>query len=242
MFGVLRLDRPARCERPRRPRRGRAPRAAARWAGVRPPPPAPGAAACLIHQVHGRGQRGGQGLEAGLAHRQAFGVAHELEARVHRVLQHIGDVVEVERGQVARPVLHPERAEGPAQCVAIAFVRGVGIGVQRREKRGPSGNRLRAAMRWARVESRPCRKASVGVDGLGVGLVVSQESPAPGDWVGWQRHGHLAHGLRTRGARAVRGSGPAPGRPAWPARRGNAENPSDRRWTDRACSAASSAG
>jgi hypothetical protein len=50
--------------------------------------------------------------------RQALGVAHELEARVDRLAQHVGQVVQVQRGQVARAVLHAQRAEGPGQRVA----------------------------------------------------------------------------------------------------------------------------
>jgi hypothetical protein len=52
----------------------------------------------------------------------SFGVAHELEARVHRLAQHVGQVVQVQRGQVAGPVLQAQGAEGPGQRVAALFV------------------------------------------------------------------------------------------------------------------------
>jgi hypothetical protein len=54
----------------------------------------------LVHQVGRRRQRLGQRVEGGLAARQRLGVAHELKARVHRIAQHIGQVVQVQRGQV----------------------------------------------------------------------------------------------------------------------------------------------
>ena len=86
----------------------------------------------LVHQRGRRGQRPGQGLEAGLGHRQRFCVAHELEALVGGFAQHVSEVVEVERGQVAGLVLHPQRAEGPGQRVAAV---GVVVHVERGEAR-----------------------------------------------------------------------------------------------------------
>ena len=85
-----------------------------------------------VHQVQRRGQRLGQRLEAGLAGRQLLGVAHELEARVDRVAQHVGDVVQVQRGQVARAVVRAQRTEGPGQRIAAIVV---DIGVERHEAR-----------------------------------------------------------------------------------------------------------
>ena len=75
-----------------------------------------------VDQVVWRCQRGGQGLEGGLAHRQRFGVADELEAWVDCIAQHVGDVVEVERCEVAGAVLHTERTESPGHRVATIVV------------------------------------------------------------------------------------------------------------------------
>jgi hypothetical protein len=81
-----------------------------------------------VDQVRRRGQR----LEGGLALRQLLGVAHELEARVDGVAQHVGQVVQVQRGQVARAVVQAQGAEGPGHGVAAV---GVDVDVQRREAR-----------------------------------------------------------------------------------------------------------
>jgi hypothetical protein len=56
-----------------------------------------------------------QRVEGGLAAGQRLGVTHELEALIDRVAQHVGQVVQVERAEVARLVLHAQRAEGPGQ-------------------------------------------------------------------------------------------------------------------------------
>ena len=90
------------------------------------------AAQQAIDQVRRRRQRLRQCVEAGLALRQALGVAHELEARIDRIAQHIGNVVEVQRGQVARAVLHAQRTEGPGHRV-VAVV--VDIGLERGKAR-----------------------------------------------------------------------------------------------------------
>ncbi len=86
----------------------------------------------LVDQVQRRGERLRQRVEGGLALRQRFGVAHELEARVDRVAQHIGNVVQVQRREVTCPVLHTERAEGPGQRVTSVVV---DVDVERLEAR-----------------------------------------------------------------------------------------------------------
>ena len=79
---------------------------------------------CPVQQVRRCGQRIGQGVEVGLAGGQSFGVADELKARVHRVADHVGQVVEVQRGQMACAVLQAHGAEGPAQRVAALALEG----------------------------------------------------------------------------------------------------------------------
>jgi hypothetical protein len=98
-----------------------------------------------VDQVLRRRQRLRQRLEAGLALRQRFGIAHELEARVDRFAQHVGDVVEVKRGEVAGAVGHAQRAEGPGQRIAALVV---DIHVERGEARalgqeGTAGDAVR---------------------------------------------------------------------------------------------------
>ena len=86
----------------------------------------------VVHQRVRRRQRRGQRREAGLAGGQLFAVAHELEARVHRVAQHVGDVVQEQRGDMPRAVVRAQCAEGPGQGVGTVLA---DIGVQRREAR-----------------------------------------------------------------------------------------------------------
>ena len=92
-----------------------------------------------------RGFRGGEGacqrFESRLAACQRLGVADELEARVDGVAQHVGEVVEIERCQMPRPVLHAERAEGPGQRIATLVV---DVVVERGEARA-FGQKLAAA-------------------------------------------------------------------------------------------------
>ncbi len=76
----------------------------------------------LVHEVGCGGQRRGQGVETGLAGRQLLGVPHELEAAVDGVSKHVGQVVEVQGGEVARAVLQPQRAESPGQRVTAGIV------------------------------------------------------------------------------------------------------------------------
>ncbi|MNL13670.1 hypothetical protein D3C87_1345830 [compost metagenome] len=90
---------------------------------------------CAQRVVNQRGRAGqgmGQRVERGLAARQRFGIAHEFKAIVHGVAQHVGQVVQVEGGQVLGAVLQPQRAEGPTQRVAAVFVH---VDVQRAETR-----------------------------------------------------------------------------------------------------------
>ncbi|MNV04116.1 hypothetical protein D3C71_944040 [compost metagenome] len=79
----------------------------------------------LQQRVHQRGRRSeclGQRVKRGLAARQRFGIAHKLKALVHRVAQHIGQVVQVQRGQVLGLVVQAQGAKGPAQRVAALVV------------------------------------------------------------------------------------------------------------------------
>ena len=103
----------------------------------------------VVDQIHRRGQRGGQRLEAGLAGGQTLAVAHELESRVDRVAQHVGQVVQVQRGQVASAVVHAQRPESPGHGVAAVLVH---EHIQRREAR-PLGQEAAAgdAVRQRRV-------------------------------------------------------------------------------------------
>ncbi|MDT4848613.1 hypothetical protein FQZ97_827070 [compost metagenome] len=90
----------------------------------------------LVDQREGRGEGGGHGREGGLAAGQRFCVAHKGKALVDRVAQHVGQVVEVERGDVARLVLHAQSAERPGQRVAAFFAqRRVHVHLQRGEAR-----------------------------------------------------------------------------------------------------------
>ena len=53
---------------------------------------------------------------------QLFGVAHKLKARIHRVAQHIGQVVQVQRGQVPGAVGLAQGTKSPTDRVARAIV------------------------------------------------------------------------------------------------------------------------
>lgn len=87
------------------------------------------------HRVHQRGcsgQRLCQRIEGRLAARQRFAVAHEFKAPVDRIAHYIGQVVEVERGQVARAVVLAHGTESPGQRVCGL---GVAIHIERGEAR-----------------------------------------------------------------------------------------------------------
>ncbi|MNL18715.1 hypothetical protein D3C87_1398720 [compost metagenome] len=86
----------------------------------------------VVHQVQGRRQGLGQGVEGGLAARQRFGVADELESRVDGVTQHVRQIVQIQGGQVLGAVMQAQRAECPTQGIAAIFVH---VHVQRAEPR-----------------------------------------------------------------------------------------------------------
>ena len=71
----------------------------------------------IVNQIGRRSKGCGQWFKTGLATSQAFGIAHKLKARVNGVAQHVGQVVQVQRGQMARAVLLAQRAKGPGQRV-----------------------------------------------------------------------------------------------------------------------------
>ena len=75
-----------------------------------------------VDQVGGLGQGFGQRVKAGLAGGQALGVAHEFKAFVHGIAQHIGQVVQIQRGQVPGAVGLAQSAKSPANRVARAIV------------------------------------------------------------------------------------------------------------------------
>jgi hypothetical protein len=112
-----------------------------------------------VQQVGRGGQGLGQRVEMGLGGGQLLGVAHELEARVHRLAHHVGQVVQVERGQVAGPVLQAQGAEGPGQRVLALFG---GVAVQG-------------------LEARAFGQEAAGVDAVGQrGVAPLQEGDHPG--------------------------------------------------------------
>ena len=76
----------------------------------------------LVHQI-GLCRKGiGQRIESGLAAGQRLGIAHELEALVHGIAQHIGQIVEVKRGQMLGLVVQSQGPESPAQRIAAFLV------------------------------------------------------------------------------------------------------------------------
>ncbi|MNY19568.1 hypothetical protein D3C86_1530080 [compost metagenome] len=84
----------------------------------------------LVHQVQRRRQRLRQGIEGGLAAGQRFGIAHELETRIDGVPQHIGQIIQIQGGQVLGAVMQAQRAERPPQGIAPVLVH---VHVQRAE-------------------------------------------------------------------------------------------------------------
>ena len=98
----------------------------------------------LIDQVEGGREGRGQRIEGRLALRQGFRVAHEFEARIHPLAQHVGDIVQIQGGEVAGAILHPQAAESPGQGV-IAIRVDVDIeGVEARSfgQKLPSGDTI----------------------------------------------------------------------------------------------------
>ncbi len=69
-------------------------------------------------------QRLVQAIERRLARGERLGVAHELEARVDGLANDVRDVVEIQRADVLRPILQPERAESPVERICLALVGG----------------------------------------------------------------------------------------------------------------------
>ena len=125
-----------------------------------------------VDQVGRRGQGLGHGVEAGLAGGQLLGIAHELEARVHRLAHHVGQVVQVQRGQVLGAVGQAQHAEGPGQRVAVFLA--ADVVVQRGEARalGQQGAGV-DAVRQHRVA--PLQEADHRADGGAVGVEVPEE-------------------------------------------------------------------
>ena len=119
-----------------------------------------------IDEVRWRRQGLGEQIELRLARRQALAIAHELEARVDRVADHIRQIVEIERGEVPRAIVGAERPERPAERVAVLARQ---IGLERREPR-PLGEPPppRDAVREGRVPA--LQEGDDRVDGALVGL------------------------------------------------------------------------
>ncbi len=125
-----------------------------------------------VHQVLRRGERCVQRIEGRLARRQRFGVAHELEARVDGVANHVGEIVEIQRGEVLGAILQPERAEGPVERIDFAL-RAVDVTFQRSEARTlgqelPRGDAMREARVAALQEADGWRdRGAVAVEVIG---------------------------------------------------------------------------
>ena len=64
-----------------------------------------------------------QAVEAGGARGERLAVARQLEARVDAVPHDVGEIVDVEAGQVLRAIDEPQRAEGPRQRLVGGIVR-----------------------------------------------------------------------------------------------------------------------
>ena len=119
-----------------------------------------------IDEVRRRRQGLGQQIELRLARRQALAIPHELEARVDRIADHIGQIIEIERGEVPRAIVGAERPERPAERVAVLARQ---IGLERREP-WPLGEPPppRDAVRERRVT--PLQEGDDRIDGALVGL------------------------------------------------------------------------
>ena len=63
------------------------------------------------------GQRASQWFETGLARRQLLAVTNKIEARINRLTQHIGEVIEVQGSQVPRSILRTQGAERPGEWI-----------------------------------------------------------------------------------------------------------------------------
>ena len=119
-----------------------------------------------IDEVRRRRQSLGQQIELRLARRQALAIPHELEARVDRIADHIGQIIEIERGEVPRAIVGAERPERPAERVAILARQ---ISLERR-KPWPLGEPSppRDAVRERRVAA--LQEGDDRIDGALVGL------------------------------------------------------------------------
>ena len=92
-----------------------------------------------VNQIRRRGQCIGKRIKTRLATGQRFAVAHEFKTRIYCVTQHIGNVVQIQRSQMPRPVLLTQCTEGPAECVATLVIKCIKRGKARtfRQKTTP---------------------------------------------------------------------------------------------------------
>ena len=86
----------------------------------------------LIQQIGWRGEGVGERVKTRLTTGQLLGITHKLKARVNCVTQHVGKVIEVQRGDVFSAVLHTQHAKSPAQWITAVVI---GIDIQRGEAR-----------------------------------------------------------------------------------------------------------
>ena len=126
---------------------------------------------CAVGQIGGLGQGAGQCIKARLAGGQALGVAHEFKAFVHGVAQHIGQVVQKQRGQMPGAVGLAQCAKGPAYWVAraIVFIR------VKCNKARAFGQKAPACNAVAERAVAALQKCNDGVDADGVVLEVVEE-------------------------------------------------------------------
>ena len=76
----------------------------------------------LVDEGLGCSQCLGQWVKAGLAGSQRFTVAHKLKPIVHRIAQHISQVIQKKCGQVPCAVLHTQGTKGPCEGVVLCVV------------------------------------------------------------------------------------------------------------------------
>ena len=75
----------------------------------------------FVYQVVRRTERHLQLIKGGLARRQGLCIAYEFEARVDGVTNDVGEIIEIERGNVFGAILQPQRTECPVERIARAF-------------------------------------------------------------------------------------------------------------------------
>ena len=112
----------------------------------------------FVHERRLRRQRPGQRVEGRLAARQQFAVARELEARIDRVANRVGQIVQVERGQMLGPILRAQRAERPGQRIAV-ILRHEGIQIPKPRslrQKAPRANPVRQGRILALQERHRC--------------------------------------------------------------------------------------